>query len=385
MLSLITTLELILLLLIAGSITYYVWCAIATAQFFATPEPENPPTSPPVSVMIPVCGVDDDALRNWESFCQQDYENYEMLFGVMNPKDPAVPILEKLVAKFPHRAKLIFCLEVRGLNHQVSNLIHLLAAASHEIVIFTDSDMRVNPDYIHRVTSPLLDPEIGVVTCGYVARDPQYLAAALAAFGRCIDFIPSMLVSQMLGNGLDCAFGATLATRKSVIEEIGGLESIVNRVASDYQIGSRAAAAGYKVKLSKYILETDGGLKSIRQLFQRELRWARSCRHLRGFLYYGLAFVHGTVYCLLLTLLSGFQNWVVIVCGLAIAIRIIQALIAIYNMGCPKLALWLWILPIRDVMTFVIFIAGAFGQTIQWRGRQLQVDVGGTLSEQISE
>jgi ceramide glucosyltransferase len=331
--------------------------------------------------MIPVCGVDEYALENWSSFCQQDYENYEVLFGVMDSSDPAVPLLKDLVAKFPNRAKLFVGLDTKGINYQVSNLIHLFNAAQHEIVVITDSDMRVGPNYLCTVTAPLGDPEVGVVTCGYVAHEPKFWVAALAAMGRCIDFIPSILLSRTIDGAMKVALGATLATRKSVLEKIGGLQSLVNRVASDFQIGSKAASAGYRVELSQYVLETDSGRESFMSLFRRELRWSRSSRFLRGSLYYGLAFTHGSVYCIPLLLLSGFQSWAAIVCGITLAVRITQALVAVYSMGCPKLVWWLWALPIRDLTSFAVFMGGAFGQRIYWRGRQLQLGVGGGLTE----
>ncbi len=374
-------LQIVLLLLIAGSVGFYAWCAIAVGRFFDTPIPQARSYTQPVSVMIPVCGVDEYAIENWSSFCQQDYEHYEVLFGVMDPKDPAVPNLKKLVEKFPDRAKLLFCQEVSGVNYQVSNLIHLHKAAQHEVVVITDSDMRVDSNYLRTVAAPLADPSVGVVTCGYVAHDPQFLVAALAAMGRCIDFIPSMLVARTIDGGMKCAFGATLATRKSVLEKIGGLENLVNRIASDFQIGSRAAAAGYRVELSQYVLETDSGRESFLSLWGRELRWSRASRYLRGSLYYGLAFTYGSVYCIPLLLLSGFQNWAVMVSLTTLTVRLTQALIAIYSMGCPKLALWLWALPIRDLTSFLVFLGGAFGQTIYWRGRRLQIGVGGLLTE----
>jgi len=376
----IIALQLILLILIAGSVVFYLWCAIATARFFTTPKQEISKNFKPVSVMIPVCGVDEDSRENWESFCRQDYEHYEVLFGVMNPLDPAVPILKEVVAKFPDRARLIFCLEVRGLNYQISNLMHLLEVAQNELIIFTDSDMYVQPHYLRTVTSPLADPAVGLVTCGFVAQDPQFLMPALASLARCIDSIPSVLLARSLSGGsLWFAFGATMAIRKSVLAQVGGLQSIVNRIGSDYLIGNLVANAGYRVELSPYLLETDGGHQSFRQLFMRELRWAITIRHTEGLLYYGNVFIYGTVYCLPLLLLSGVQPWAVIVFCAMIAIRIVQAMVAIYSMGCPKLARWLWALPLRDLLSLIIFVGGGFSKRVYWRGRQLKIGMGGTL------
>jgi ceramide glucosyltransferase len=377
-------LQFVLLILTAGAVVYYICCAIATVQFFAATNHETTSiTSQPVSIMIPVCGVDEGSRQNWESFCQQDYEHYEVLFGVMNPKDPAVPILEELVAKFPGRARLIYCLEVRGLNYQVSNLIHLLETAQHELVIFTDSDVYVQPHYLRTVTAPLADPQVGLVTCGYVAHEPKFLVAAIASLGRCIDNLPSVLLARSLNGGsLWFAFGATMVLRKSLLAQGGGLQSIVNRIGSDYQIGTMVVNAGYRVELSPYLIETDGERQTLRQLFLRELRWAITIRYTEGPLYYGNVFTYGTVYCIPLLLLSGFQNWALALCCVTFTVRIIQSLIAIYTMNCPKLAYWLWTLPLRDLLSFLIFVGGGFSRSIYWRGRRLQIGMGGTLTEQ---
>ncbi len=376
----IIALQLVLLLLMLGSTIYYAWCALCMSQFFAAEKPETSPNGQPVSILIPVCGVEEGDRENWESLLLQDYEHYEVLFGVMDSHDSAVPILEELVARFADRARLLVGLEVRGINYQVSNLMHLLEAAQHEVVVFVDSDMRVTPDYLVTVTAPLANPEIGVVTCPYVAHNPKYLAAALAAMGRCIDFIPSMLINRILEGGMQSAFGSTIATRKSVLEKIGGLQSLVNRNATDYYIGNLAAKAGYQVYLSQYVVETGAELQSIQQLFLRELRWAIVSRK-RNPVYYGLVWTYGTVYCIPLLLLSGFQHWAIIACSVTIGVRIVQAIACMWSMGCPKLILWIWALPLRDLMSFIIWVAGTRGQSVYWRGRRLWVGADGLLTE----
>jgi ceramide glucosyltransferase len=377
----ILALEIALLLLIAASIVFYSWCTIATLRFYTGIKPGVSPNQQPVSILIPTCGVDEGAWENWESFCQQDYGSYEVVFGVMDPKDPAVPVLEKLVAKYPDRARLITSLAVRGINYQISNLMHLLEAAQNEIVILTNDDMWVEPDYLRIVTAPMSDESIGIVTCGYLGHDPQFPVAALASLSRCVDFIPSVLVARDLEGGMQFSLGATIATRKSILEKVGGLETVVNRVGSDYHIGNLVSDAGYKIELSQYVLETDTGSESFQQLFKRELRWARTSRWQRGWLYFTIATTYGTVYCLPLLLLSGFQPWAIIVSGGTIALRLIQSLVAAYRMGCPRLIRWFWLLPVRDLLNFVIWAIGGIGQTIYWRGRQLQISEGGMLSE----
>lgn len=373
--------EVIFLFFIAISLIFYAICAFSTIRFFSARKGETAADLPAVSILIPVCGVDEGATENWTSFCTQDYEKYEVLFGVMSPSDPAIQVLKEVVAKFPDRAKLFYGLEARGINHQISNLWHLLEKADNEIVIFADSDIRVTPDYLRNVTSPLADPAIGVVTCGYCDRAPKFLGAALASLGRCTDFIPSVLIARSLDGGLKFSLGPTIATRKSVLEKFGGLQKVVNRIGSDYHIGKMATEVGYRVELSKYILDNDCGRETVKQVFQRELRWARTIRINRGSEYYGMGLSYGTIYCIALLLLSGFQSWAIIVSIVTFAIRFVQALTAIYSMGRPQLLWWLWALPIRDLMNFVIWVGGAFGQSVYWRGRRLRIQSGGILTD----
>lgn len=383
----------LLIFLIGGSIVFYLACAFSTQQFFATLNPTSniqyPKFSedPPVSMMIPVCGLDAGAWENWSSLCQQNYSDYEILFGVVDPKDAAVPVLEKLVDRFSaarsgsqcDRARLLVGLKPRGINHKDSTLSYLLEEAKHEVIIFADSDIRVHSDYIRTVITPLADPEVGMVTCAFVGRDPQSLGAAMASFGRCFDFIPSLLLARIIDGGLRCAVGTTIATRKTTLADCGGLH--LNRIGSDYNLGKRTARSGYRVELSRYVLESDTGKESLGQMFQRELRWARTIRFNRGPQYYTMVFCYGTVYCIPLLLISGFANWAIALSLTTWIVRYAQVFVALFRLDCPKLLRWFWALPLRDVLSLTIWAIGAFGSRAYWRGRRLKIEGDGIISE----
>ena len=375
----ITALEILLIILIIGSIIFYLACAVCTRQFFASNESVTENQDAPVSILVPVCGLDEGAWENWSAFCQQNYPDYEVLFGVMDVQDPAVPILKQLVETFPDQAKLFVGLEPRGINHKDSNLSYLLEASQHEIIIFADSDIRVHSGYIHTVTPPLVNPDVGMVTCAFIAHNPQFLGAALASFGRCFDFIPSLLIARILDGGLRCAVGTTIATRKTTLANYGGLH--LNRIGSDYNLGKRAAQAGYRVELSRYVLESDTGKEGVGQVFQRELRWARTIRYNRGSQYYTMVFCYGTIYCLLLLLISGLANWAIALTFFTWFSRYAQVLVSIFSLRCPKLFMWLWALPLRDLLSFVVWAMGAFGQGVYWRGRHLRVMGDGLITQ----
>ncbi|MFW6359125.1 MAG: glycosyltransferase family 2 protein, partial [Chroococcales cyanobacterium] len=203
-------------------------------------------------------------------------------------------------------------------------------------------------------------------------------------FGRCVDFIPSVLVARRLDGTLKFAIGPTIATRQSVLEKIDGLNNVCDRIGSDYHIGNMIANAGYRVELSDYILENDCEKETFSSVFKRELRWARTIRINRGSQYYGMAFCYGTVYSLFLLLLSGFSAWAIAVCAVTFAVRLMQVALSIWSLKSPKLLQWLWIVPMRDVMSFAVWLGGCFGRRVYWRGRFLEIGVKGRLSESQS-
>ncbi|MUG96818.1 glycosyltransferase [Scytonema sp. UIC 10036] len=373
--------EIAFLILIGGSIIFYLACALSTYQFFSSHTSSQEEiaiaTSTPVSILVSIRGLDEGAWENWTSLCTQNHPNYEVLFGVTDSNDPAVPLLEKLAITFPNRVKLFVGLEPRGVNLKDSNLSYLLEQAQHELIIFADGDIRVNRNYIRSVISPLMTEKASVITCAYVGYKPQFLGAALASLGRCADFIPSLLIARILDGSLQLAIGVTIATHKATLASFGGLQ--LNRIGSDYNLGKRAALAGYQVELSHYILDWDTGNESIKQLYDRELRWARTIRFNRGFVYYSMAFCYGTVYCLPLLLLCHFSSWAIALCLTTLLIRYLQVLVSISSMKCPKLLLWLWIVPLRDALSFIIWAVGGFGRNVYWRGRKLRIEGDGLI------
>ena len=366
------------LILIAGSIVFYLACAVLTWQFAATPAPfANEFSTCGVSILVPVCGLDADAWENWTSLCQQDYSDYEVLFGVVDLTDPAVPLLKQLAETYPDRVRLFIGLKPRGVNHKDSTLTYLLDEIRYDWIIFIDSDIQVSPDYIRTVTAPLTDPTVGMVTCAFVGHDPQFVGAALASLGRCCDFIPSALIARAMDGGLRFAVGATIAMRKEALLAAGGLH--LNRIGSDYNLGKRTAQAGYRVELSHYLLESDTGRESISQVFQRELRWAKTIRFNRGNVYYTMIFCYGVVFCLPLLLITGGQPWAASLTLITIATRFMQAIVTMRLLNCPKLLRWVWLLPLRDLLSLLIWAFGAFGSKVRWRGRQLRIEGDGLI------
>jgi ceramide glucosyltransferase len=376
--NLIIVLAILCAILILGSIVFYLVGAIVTWQFFRPGEAEPTDSEAAVAILVPVRGIDAGARSNWSSLCTQDYPNYRVHFAAMDAVDPAVAIVEPLIAAYPDRASLITDLPPRGPNHKDSNVTYLLETTTVDRIIFTDSDICVAPNYIRRVTAPLDDPTVGMVTCSYIARNPRYFGAALASLARCCDFTPSLLIARQIDGGVKLGIGVTMAVSRSALDAAGGI--VCNRIGSDYNLGKRIAAAGYRIELSRYVLESDTGQESIGQLYERELRWARTIRFNRGPIYYAQIFCFGPVFCLGLLGLTGFATWAIGLTLVTFLVRYIQAAIATHYMAAPKLRRWFWALPLRDGLSFVIWLVGCYGRTIHWRGRQLRIRGDGIIT-----
>jgi ceramide glucosyltransferase len=368
----------ILVTLTVGSALYYAAGAWFTWRFFRRAAPAIG-FRPPASVMVPVSGFDATTGAFVEALCRQDYGDFEILIGTTDPDDPARAPLERLAAAFPHRVRLFLGLPPRGANYKDSILSYLLEAARHEVIVFADSDLRIDASYLARVVAPLADPAVGLVTCPYADRQPEDWHQAVASFGRCIDFLPGILMARALDNGLKFALGITLATRKATLAKAGGLH--LDRIGSDYNLGKRIAEAGYRVELSSEVLDWVTAGETAGDVVRRELRWARSIRFNRGAQYYTMAFCHGTVYCLLLLLLTGAETWAALLAAAVFAIRYVQSIVCVWAMGCRRLLPWLWTVPLRDLLSMAVWLAGGFGRQVRWRGRVLRISGDGRIDE----
>lgn len=337
-----------------------------------------------VSVMVPICGLDDRARRNWESLClQQDCGPYEVLFGIANPQDPAIPVLQAIQAQYPDRVRLFIDLPPRGPNYKDSTLSYLLEVCQYDYLIFADSDIWVKSHYIREVINPIVTNQADLMTCGFIARNPRQLGSAIASLNRCCDFIPSALIARFLEGGLRFAIGMTIALHRETLNRAGGLH--LNRIGSDYNLGKRVAQTGAKVELLREIFESDTGHESLMQIYRRELRWSRTIRFNRGAIYYTMIFCFGTVYSLILLIFYScnpeIPRWIPIASLGLLGLRYLQAAIACWSMGATPLIRWFPWMPLRDGLSFVVWLIGGWGNRVVWRKRSLRIHSDGLIDE----
>jgi ceramide glucosyltransferase len=366
---------------LAGAWAYYLLCVTGARHWHRSHKPATVGFTPPVSILKPLCGKDPQLYANLRSFCQLDYPAYQLLFGTLDPNDPALETARRLTTEFPDRdITLVAGGEIFGLNRKVCNLQNLRMHARYELLVLSDSDMRVGPDYLRRIVAPFQDPAVGLVTCPYRALQPQNLPAKLEALGIGADFMPGVMVARRL-QGMAFAFGSTIALWQEILDAIGGFTALANELADDYLLGNGVHRIGKQVVLSDYVVEDVLGRESWREMWLRRLRWAKTSRAMRPVGYVGIFLTHGLPLGLLFLVASGFapSGWAVFVT--TVILRMITACwVARYtrDTNLPRL---LPLLPWSDLVSFALYIASYWGKTITWRGERFRLGRRGRLEE----
>ncbi|ARV58122.1 glycosyl transferase [Nostocales cyanobacterium HT-58-2] len=376
--------DLLLFILCVSAVLFYCYGIYAATEFFSHQTQIDPNFHPPVTILKPICGLDIDTYKNFASFCQQDYPEYQIIFGVRDEIDPSVQIVKKIIDDFPEiDIRLVISDRTIGTNLKVSNLANAEAEAKYSLLLLADSDVRVGPDYLRRVIQPMADPTVGVVTCLYRPQVRGWVAI-LEAIGISTEYHANVLVARSV-EGMNFALGPTIAIRKSALEAIGGFLAIADYLADDFQLGYLPTQEGYKVVLSDYIIDHAITTESFIDLIHRQTRWNCCTRVSRPWGYLGLIFTHGTAISLLFLISTvgstfGWFGWMV--ASLTWSMRLIMAwVVGVRSLKDPNARKFLWLVPLRDLISFVLWCYGFFGNTIEWRGRRLKLAKGGKLVE----
>jgi ceramide glucosyltransferase len=337
---------------------------------------------PPVTLLKPVCGLDFELYENLRSFCEQDYPYYQVVFAVRAPDDPAVGVVKRIIAEFPdHDIALVVDPRVHGANLKISNLINAFPTAKHDVLIISDSDMRVRRDYVANVSKPFGDPEVGVVTCLYRGVSSGNFLSDLACLQINEWFLPSVLASGLLQGDRYC-FGATMAIRREILAKAGGLDALVNVLADDHMIGTFALAQGYRIELSSYVVDNPIAERSFRALFAHELRWARTiwilnpAGHCFSFLINTISVAVISMAINDLTLDLDPVEFGVI--AFAVILRLALHGVVSKALDVPRPAPY-WMIPLRDAMSFVVWAASFMSRDVRWRGARLHAKADGTI------
>ncbi len=364
-----------LLVLAVAPFGFYLLSMWSAVSFFRRRGPAADESfTPAISILKPCRGLDREIYENFLSFCRQDYPHYEILFAVADRQDPVVPVVERLVREFPAvPIRLLERIPTVGANGKVNKLVRLAAEARHDLLVVSDSDVRVTPDYLRRVAAAFRDPQVGAATTMYRAETEGSLGAELEAVGITSEFQAGVLSAWRL-EGVKFALGATMACTREALEAIGGFEALADYHSDDYELGSRIAARGYRVELLRDPVTLVHGRQRFGEFAAHQLRWALTTRFARPGGHFGLLLTFGLPWSLLAAAIAPAQWIAAAYLSAYLVLRTAAAwTVGVWGLGDPLLRRRMWLVPLRDATGFVTWIASYFCTRIEWRGSAFYV------------
>jgi len=379
--TMLSTLRFFVFVLAAGPMVYYALSLYCIVEYFRAQRrlpPRKDAIAPPVSILKPVRGVDHGAYENFASYCRLDYPEYELVFAMADGHDPVIPVIEKLQRDFPAiRIRFVADVPRVGENNKVNSLCRLVKAASYDLLVMTDSDVRVEREYLREVVAPFVDPKVGAVTSFYRCAGGGTLAADLDMLGMCMDSVPSALVARRLEGKVQFAFGWTMATTKERLAEVGGWEAMANHHSDDFELGNRIAAKGHRVELMREPVWMVFPKQSFGAFLRHELRWAIGLRNVRPAGYAGMIFTHGLPWAILAAAVAAACGWVGLAAAYLVAYLVLRLGAAyaagVWGLRDSNIAKKLWLAPLRDGISAAVWFAGFFTNKINWRGLEYRV------------
>ena len=340
----------------------------------------HPPTTftPPIRILKSLRGTDPAMYEAFRSHCLQDYPDFEMIFGVSDPNDPAIAEVERLQREFPERRiVLVPCPQQLGANGKVSTLVQMLPHAVSEFILINDSDIRVAPDYLRKVAAPFANDLVGMVTALYRAEPGDSLASRIEALTIATDFAAGVLSARIVEGGIHFALGSTLAIRRCVLDQIGGLSPLVDYLADDYELGARTSRAGHRVELADTVVDTHLPSYGFSGMIAHQLRWARTIRDTRRGGYLGLIFTFALPWALLACALAKASPWSVVLLAVITVLRMGESWLLCDTVLRDRRSLRdLWLVPLRDFVALYVWLLSFVGNTVLWRGERFRVTSG---------
>jgi ceramide glucosyltransferase len=373
--------EIALILLIASGGVYHILSLFCVIGFSGRKgDAADGKTDMPASVLKPVRGMDPEFRRNIESFCRQDYPQYEVLLGFADEEDSAIPFAREIAEVYKHM-RIVITGKDPGANKKVANLQGLLDEARYPLIVMSDSDMRVGPQYLRTIVNEYQTAgKVGMVTSLYFISDPASVGTALESLTLALDFIPGVLVAKRL-EGITFGLGASMLVSREAIQDIGGLPAVADYLADDYQIGNRLWKKGYRIVLSDYVIEDVVGTMSISDYLMHQVRWARTYRASRPWGYFGYGVTHILPFSVLLLMTQGPKAGVMAIIGIVLALRLCLAFaVGAGVTGSKKWLKWLPLLPVKDLLSFFIWVSSFTGRKVLWRGRYYRLLKGGRIT-----
>ena len=359
---------------------YYLLALWAAVRWRRAPPPASRLTSGPprgISILKPVHGRDPRFYEAIASHARQDHPDFELLFGVSDPEDAALEDIRRLQREFPAVPIAAYVVSTTAPNAKAGVLAELVRHARHSLLVVNDSDIRVEPDYLRSVAAPLEDPSIGLVTCLYRAHAESWAARA-EALGIATEFAPSVLVARLLGVA-EFALGSTMVFRAEDLRAIGGFEAIAGYLADDYQLGRHICQLGRRIEFSPVVVETDLGGGGWRQTWLHQLRWSRTIRVSRPSGYYGYVVTHATLWALVAFAAGQWPAGMA-----ALGARMLSGIVVGAGiLRDRRVRSDFWMIPLRDLFGFAVWLGGLAGDEVDWRGQRLKVRADGRITSPV--
>ncbi len=369
------------LLLIAASIFGSI-CALGAAwaaRWFVRQPACAPPTRwPDVSILKPLYGAEAHLSENIETYFHQDYPGkIQFVFGVQDPNDSAIPVVQSLIERYPQLdIDLIVNGAAHGVNRKVSNLINMGLVARHPLIVMADSDVAVDPNYLRTLAAALAQPGVGLVTCLYRGLPSGGFWSRLSSMAVHDHFLPGTILGLALGLARPC-LGATIALSQDTLSRIGGFEAVANQLADDYAIGNAVRQAGLRVVVPPMLVAHSFEENSLSDVIRHELRWARTIFTVDPLGYVGSSVTHALPLAFIGAALRGFDGWGLgvvlgaLTCRLFLKYRLARE----FKLPNPGYAL----LFARDVLSFAIYFGSFLSPRVSWRGQDFTIARDGTL------
>jgi len=363
---------------------YALVAALAAGHFMRATTPGHR-SDAPVTILKPLYLGEPSLKENLESFFAQDFSApVQIVFGVHDEADPAISIVRALQEKYPGADTCIIADgALYGANAKVSNLINMIPAAKHDILVLSDSDIRVPRNWLHEVTGALARPGVGVVTCLYKGEaGAKGLWPVLAAMGTSYDFLPNVITGVSLGLAEPC-MGSTVALSRDVLNRIGGFAAFADYLADDYEMGRAVRRLGLRLAIPALGVTHCATEASLAELFRHELRWTRTIRRINPAGHMGSIITFAIALAVMASILLDFRPASLGVMAIALGARLFLK----YRMDgiFASRAGPFWLLPARDLLSFAVFVASLWGETVHWRGTRLSVESGGVISSETIE
>jgi ceramide glucosyltransferase len=367
--------------------TIFLVLALVAAVRFARrsrrPSRLRDPDLPGATIMKPVHGMEPRLRESLESFFLQDYPRFEIIFGARSADDAALETARDLMRQYPQvSARIALSGDPPWPNAKIYSLERMLAQSRYDYLVISDSDVEVGPAYLRQVMGALLEPGVGCVTCIYRGLPVGGLWALLEALGMSVDMTSGVLIADML-EGMRFALGPTMATRRDILEKIGGFQALREYHSDDYLFGNYIAAAGYRVVVPREAINHVVLNRALRPSLAHQVRWMKSTRHSRpkGHLGSGLTFA---VPFGLLGLLAGAAShhwkWGLAIFAAAWLNRVVQALAIGWGVARdPRALRFAWLYPLRDLVGSFLWAASYAGNEMDWRGERYRFETGGKI------